>query len=169
MTRLSVRKSDRTGGLRRPAAVRASTPARDERRCSKITFSTPSAWAVNSAVECYPHTVEVRGSNPLPPTITAEHCPPRSFYLKIEVTFNETDIIYSATIHPPVWKSRDGAGRALGLTAVRGERCVITADCLPRRRGAAIERFVPQSAPVRAAYDPLVVVWRSGDARRDYA
>ncbi len=31
-----------------------------------------AAWAVNSAVECYPHTVEVSGSNPLPPTITAE-------------------------------------------------------------------------------------------------
>ena len=45
-------------------------------------------WAVNSAVECYPHTVEVRGSNPLPPTITAEHSPPCSFYLKIEVSPN---------------------------------------------------------------------------------
>ena len=44
-----------------------------------------AAWAVNSAVECYPHTVEVRGSNPLPPTITAEHFPPWPFYLKIEV------------------------------------------------------------------------------------
>ena len=44
-----------------------------------------AAWAVNSAVECYPHTVEVRGSNPLPPTITAERFPPWSFYLKIEV------------------------------------------------------------------------------------
>ena len=44
-----------------------------------------AVWAVNSAVECYPHTVEVRGSNPLPPTITAEHFPPWPFYLKIEV------------------------------------------------------------------------------------
>ena len=43
-----------------------------------------AVWAVNSAVECYPHTVEVRGSNPLPPTITAERFPPWSFYLKIE-------------------------------------------------------------------------------------
>ena len=25
-------------------------------------------WAVNSAVECHPHTVEVTGSNPVPPT-----------------------------------------------------------------------------------------------------
>jgi hypothetical protein len=27
-------------------------------------------WAVNSAVECHPHTVEVTGSNPVPPTMT---------------------------------------------------------------------------------------------------
>ena len=26
-------------------------------------------WAVNSAGECHPHTVEVAGSNPVPPTI----------------------------------------------------------------------------------------------------
>ena len=25
-------------------------------------------WAVNSGVECHPHTVEVAGSNPAPPT-----------------------------------------------------------------------------------------------------
>ena len=25
-------------------------------------------WAVNSGVECHPHTVEVTGSNPVPPT-----------------------------------------------------------------------------------------------------
>ncbi len=28
-----------------------------------------SIRAVNSAVECHPHTVEVAGSNPVPPTI----------------------------------------------------------------------------------------------------
>lgn len=26
-------------------------------------------WALNSAVECYPHTVDVTGSNPVAPTI----------------------------------------------------------------------------------------------------
>ena len=29
---------------------------------------TEQPWAVNSAVECHPHTVEVTGSNPVPPT-----------------------------------------------------------------------------------------------------
>ena len=29
------------------------------------------AWALNSAVECHPHTVEVVGSNPTAPTIFA--------------------------------------------------------------------------------------------------
>lgn len=32
--------------------------------------------AVNSAVECHPHTVEVAGSNPVPPTIN--HFPERN-------------------------------------------------------------------------------------------
>ena len=27
-------------------------------------------WALNSAVECHPHTVEVIGSNPIAPTIS---------------------------------------------------------------------------------------------------
>ena len=30
---------------------------------------TASKWALNSAVECHPHTVEVIGSNPIAPTI----------------------------------------------------------------------------------------------------
>jgi hypothetical protein len=30
---------------------------------------TASSWALNSAVECHPHTVEVIGSNPIAPTI----------------------------------------------------------------------------------------------------
>ena len=29
----------------------------------------PQTWALNSAVECHPHTVEVTGSNPVAPTI----------------------------------------------------------------------------------------------------
>ena len=31
-------------------------------------------WALNSAVECHLHTVEVRGSNPLAPTIVSSTC-----------------------------------------------------------------------------------------------
>jgi hypothetical protein len=31
-----------------------------------------NSWALNSAVECHPHTVEVVGSNPTAPTITYE-------------------------------------------------------------------------------------------------
>ena len=30
---------------------------------------TAASWALNSAVECHPHTVEVIGSNPIAPTI----------------------------------------------------------------------------------------------------
>ena len=30
---------------------------------------TAEKWALNSAVECHPHTVEVVGSNPTAPTI----------------------------------------------------------------------------------------------------
>jgi hypothetical protein len=30
---------------------------------------TCNGWALNSAVECHPHTVEVVGSNPTAPTI----------------------------------------------------------------------------------------------------
>ena len=30
---------------------------------------TARKWALNSAVECHPHTVEVVGSNPTAPTI----------------------------------------------------------------------------------------------------
>ncbi len=80
-----------------------------------------TAWAVNSAVECYPHTVEVRGSNPLPPTITAEHFPPWSFYLKMEVAFNEPGFFHPTTIHPPIWKTRDGAGHGV-VHASTGDR-----------------------------------------------
>ncbi len=31
---------------------------------------TAPKWALNSAVECHPHTVEVIGSNPIAPTIS---------------------------------------------------------------------------------------------------
>src|SRR6266699_2987674 len=32
-------------------------------------MNLPQMWALNSAVECHPHTVEVIGSNPIAPTI----------------------------------------------------------------------------------------------------
>ena len=37
---------------------------------------TAATWALNSAVECHPHTVEVIGSNPIAPTINISfpHC-----------------------------------------------------------------------------------------------
>ena len=35
----------------------------------------PNKWALNSAVECHPHTVEVVGSNPTAPTISARSNP----------------------------------------------------------------------------------------------
>ena len=35
---------------------------------------TASQWALNSAVECHLHTVEVIGSNPIAPTIVSSTC-----------------------------------------------------------------------------------------------
>src|SRR5438477_13163189 len=37
--------------------------------CCIITSLPRYQWALNSAVECHPHTVEVIGSNPIAPTI----------------------------------------------------------------------------------------------------
>ena len=130
-----------------------------------------AVWAVNSAVECYPHTVEVRGSNPLPPTITAEHFPPWSFYLKIEVPFNDTYFLHPTTIHLQVRKSWDSAGYGVVRAGAGGGRCasVLSRNCGERRRSSRIERLVPQSSQFSPAYDPLVVVWRSGHAGGDYA
>ncbi len=39
---------------------------------------TASQWALNSAVECHPHTVEVIGSNPIAPTILHKNLLPVS-------------------------------------------------------------------------------------------
>ena len=36
-----------------------------------LEYSGSSSWALNSAVECHPHTVEVVGSNPTAPTIAS--------------------------------------------------------------------------------------------------
>ena len=35
---------------------------------------TANQWALNSAVECHLHTVEVIGSNPIAPTIFSSTC-----------------------------------------------------------------------------------------------
>ena len=58
-------------------SVRATLPelsSVDEYGCNCLNVK---AWALNSAVECHPHTVEVVGSNPTAPTISAifETCP----------------------------------------------------------------------------------------------
>ena len=45
----------------------------DFSRVGSIGRSTKGARAVNSAVECHLHTVEVAGSNPAPPTIRVVH------------------------------------------------------------------------------------------------
>jgi hypothetical protein len=45
---------------------------------------TASKWALNSAVECHLHTVEVIGSNPIAPTINI--CLPHS-HLRVAVVF----------------------------------------------------------------------------------
>ena len=38
--------------------------------CAKsVIIAIPGLWALNSAVECHLHTVEVIGSNPIAPTI----------------------------------------------------------------------------------------------------
>src|SRR3981081_998514 len=48
-----------------PASANPSGPvAQSARRCLN-----EKQWALNSAVECHPHTVEVIGSNPIAPTI----------------------------------------------------------------------------------------------------
>src|ERR1700704_2421730 len=55
----------------------AGTDARRRRFTSQIAAMEPvyndeltaAKWALNSAVECHPHTVEVIGSNPTAPTI----------------------------------------------------------------------------------------------------
>jgi hypothetical protein len=39
-----------------------------------LEYSGSSSWALNSAVECHPHTVEVVGSNPTAPTIASLRC-----------------------------------------------------------------------------------------------
>src|SRR5438067_13707596 len=38
-------------------------------KCLLELLSNPEFWALNSAVECHLHTVEVIGSNPIAPTI----------------------------------------------------------------------------------------------------
>jgi hypothetical protein len=60
-----------------PRKWRAIAPAGGDRaknKCARnlcIMMNLPhQKWALNSAVECHPHTVEVIGSNPIAPTIS---------------------------------------------------------------------------------------------------
>src|SRR5205807_2147244 len=54
----------------RPSA-KATTLSRSRRTSSFATICAPHQWALNSAVECHLHTVEVIGSNPIAPTIAS--------------------------------------------------------------------------------------------------
>ena len=78
-------QSPAVGLCLRAAATRTcvgvSLGAPREKRCcgghpvTTKTFATmqiPHTWALNSAVECHLHTVEVTGSNPVAPTIFLE-------------------------------------------------------------------------------------------------
>ena len=53
----------------------------DDRGCKCLNTKD---WALNSAVECHLHTVEVRGSNPLAPTISIFQ---RCSHLDVAATF----------------------------------------------------------------------------------
>ncbi len=47
-----------------------------------LRYYRGKSWAVNSAGECYLHTVEVTGSNPVPPTMKIKglRLMPRPFF-----------------------------------------------------------------------------------------
>ncbi len=63
------------------------------------TFCRASLWALNSAVECHLHTVEVVGSSPTAPTISISVPIRKSSHRKIIVSIaNE---FCDARIHPP--------------------------------------------------------------------
>jgi hypothetical protein len=56
-------------GVRTGAEVDAMTMTTDLKVACYDDFAAKQ-WALNSAVECHPHTVEVVGSNPTAPTIS---------------------------------------------------------------------------------------------------
>ena len=47
---------------------RLSRPGRRREPLRLLQYANRKHWALNSAVECHPHTVEVIGSNPIAPT-----------------------------------------------------------------------------------------------------
>src|ERR1039458_809205 len=71
------------------------------------TIDIPQLWALNSAVECHLHTVEVTGSNPVAPTIII--CLPPS-HLRVAVVFCRQN----SSPMPTRWKSLSGLRRGFG-------------------------------------------------------
>ena len=53
------------------------------KRIVNKTVKKIKSWAINSAVECYPHMVEVTGSNPVSPKYPDRSC--RGFILHEEL------------------------------------------------------------------------------------
>ena len=49
--------------------------ADEQLRTGVLTWRYRETWALNSAVECHLHTVEVIGSNPIAPTISCLETP----------------------------------------------------------------------------------------------
>src|SRR5664279_3774702 len=71
------------------------------------TIDIPQLWALNSAVECHLHTVEVTGSNPVAPTIIIYL--PHS-HLRAAVVFCRQNSSPTSTR----WRSLSGLRRRLG-------------------------------------------------------
>ena len=55
--------------LIKSTALQRAAGAGGIRFVTMTTHRTVNSWALNSAVECHLHTVEVIGSNPIAPTI----------------------------------------------------------------------------------------------------
>ncbi len=65
-------------------------------------MNLPQMWALNSAVECHPHTVEVVGSNPTAPTISSsglEISPKDPNSRSLLTAFPAPDSLFSSPFH----------------------------------------------------------------------
>ena len=65
--------------LIKSTALQRAAGAGGIRFVTMTTHRTVNSWALNSAVECHLHTVEVIGSNPIAPTIPARYGPLHPF------------------------------------------------------------------------------------------
>jgi hypothetical protein len=70
LTSASVPCAKRESKLRGSKVLRRASKIEGENLVYNDKLTAPK-WALNSAVECHPHTVEVVGSNPTAPTILA--------------------------------------------------------------------------------------------------